>query len=110
MVTLDSTRPQTSTPPYLVKIDVQGAELEVLEGATELLKETDVVIVETSLISTVKNSPEIDEVIAYMSRHDFKVFDIIDSVERPLDRNLAQVDLMFVKRLHAIRNDNRWTS
>ncbi|MGH2556241.1 MAG: FkbM family methyltransferase [Actinomycetota bacterium] len=37
------------SPPYLVKIDVQGAELEILEGATEVLRDCEIVVLETSL-------------------------------------------------------------
>ena len=36
-------------PPFLLRLDIQGAELAVLKGARETLKETDVVICEIDL-------------------------------------------------------------
>lgn len=48
--TLDLLREQLSLPPpYLLKLDVQGAEAAVLRGATDLLKNTHVVICEADI-------------------------------------------------------------
>jgi FkbM family methyltransferase len=49
-VTLDSLKERFQLqPPFLLKLDVQGAEAAVLRGARAMLKETDVVICETDL-------------------------------------------------------------
>jgi FkbM family methyltransferase len=49
-VTVDSLREQFNLqPPFLLKLDVQGAEVAALRGARETLKATDVVICETDL-------------------------------------------------------------
>ena len=48
--TLDTLREQlTLQPPYLLKLDVQGAEAAVLRGASDLLKNTHVVICEADI-------------------------------------------------------------
>ncbi len=92
----------------MIKVDVQGAELQVLEGAQQCLRDTDVVILETSLIGTLQDAPELSEVVRYMKDRGFVVFDIIGGEQRPLDRSLAQVDLVFVPQSHPLRADRRW--
>lgn len=49
-VTVDALSQQLSLPPpFLLKLDIQGAELLVLKGAQQTLKQTDVVICEIDL-------------------------------------------------------------
>ena len=49
-VTLDDLcKGQDLQGPFLIKVDVQGAELDVLRGAAQILKDTEYVILEASL-------------------------------------------------------------
>ena len=57
--------------PDLVKMDVQGAELDVLKGAVETLKDVKHVILELQVVEYNKGAPLKDEVIAYMSEQGF---------------------------------------
>lgn len=108
VVRIDDLVQADSTGPRMIKVDVQGAELQVLDGAQKCLQETDVVILETSLIGTLQDAPELSEVVAYMKDRDFVVFDMIGGLQRPLDGSLAQVDLVFVPQSHPLRADRRW--
>lgn len=96
--------------PALCKIDVQGAELHVLQGMGQTLQDIDAVIVECSVLATLQDGPEISEVIAYMTQQGFALYDILDTTRRPLDAALAQVDLLFVPRNSALRADRRWAA
>ena len=57
--------------PDLVKMDVQGAELDVLKGAVETLKDVKHVILELQVVEYNKGAPLRDEVIAYMAEQGF---------------------------------------
>lgn len=62
----------------LVKIDVQGAELNVIEGMSNILKNIDYIILEVSLMRYNENSPLFAEVIKFMDEKGFKVFSILE--------------------------------
>jgi FkbM family methyltransferase len=96
--------------PALCKIDVQGAELMVLQGMTGRLSEIDALIVETSTIATVKGGAEVAGVVQFMGEHGFVVADIVGLKRRPLDGATAQLDLLFVPEAAPMRADGRWAS
>lgn len=108
IVTLDDTSGAADHQHVLLKIDVQGAELEVLEGGRRTLESVEVLIVECSLIATLQDSPEIHDVMAWAHDAGFSLFDVIGGLERPLDGSLAQLDTVFVPTDHPWRSDGRW--
>ena len=81
----------------LLKIDVEGYELSVLEGATSLLHAVDVIVLEVRFIRFYQKLPIFHEVIAWMSERDFFAHDILDGAYRPLDGALDHMDIVFVK-------------
>ena len=96
--------------PALCKIDVQGSELDVLRGIGERIHDLDVIICETSVIATIKDGPEVADIVAYLRDKGFALHDMLGSTRRPLDNALAQLDLMFVKADSPFRADKRWSA
>ena len=96
--------------PYLLKIDTQGAELEVLKGAEAILPETEFVIIETSFFELFKGGPQFYDCVNYMNEKGFVVYDLFDLRYRLLDGALAQVDLAFVKENSALRMLHFWAT
>ncbi|MCB0196175.1 MAG: FkbM family methyltransferase [Anaerolineae bacterium] len=84
-------------PPYLVKIDVEGAEKSVLEGAVATLKKTEAVIAEASVLPKFKGGTSFAELVHLMDAQGFSVFDIWAGANHPQTQYLYQVDLVFVK-------------
>ena len=95
---------------YLIKIDVQGAELLVLEGAKNILQDTEVIILEVSLIDCVLGSPLLHDVVGYMEKRGFVVYDFFNFNYRPLDNALAQIDAVFVKENGMFRKDRSFAT
>ena len=56
---------------YLIKIDVQGFELQVLEGAVETLKKTDYVFVESAIRPLYEGAPRFTDVHTFLDAHGF---------------------------------------
>lgn len=77
--------------PYLIKIDVDGEEVEVLKGARQTLKETEYLVIEATLFG------QLYDVMDFMRAEGFVAYDIVDHMYRPHDRALWQVDMAFVK-------------
>ena len=82
--------------PYLLKVDVQGAELDVLKGA-ERTFDAEVVVLEVSFFKFFEDEPEYVDILAYMKAKGFVPYDIVGRQYRPLDRALSQADIAFVK-------------
>jgi FkbM family methyltransferase len=96
--------------PVLLKIDVEGFELGVVDGAPELMRLVEVAILETRMIQTVEESAIFSEVCSHMVALGFEVYDIIDMVARPLDGALVLCDIVFVRRDGPFRSDRRYES
>lgn len=96
--------------PYLIKIDTQGAELEVLSGADKILKQTEYIILEVSLFQFMIGGPQIFDVIRFMKERGFVVYDVISYLYRPLDNALAQFDVSFVRENGMFRKDHRYST
>ncbi|MCY3763204.1 MAG: FkbM family methyltransferase [Gemmatimonadetes bacterium] len=64
-------------PPFLLKIDTEGHELEVVEGADELLRRTEVVIAEVSVAERFEEGYRFEEFVAAMGARGFRVFDFL---------------------------------
>ena len=81
----------------LLKIDVQGAEIDVLRGAKRTLPGIEVLIIELSLLEYNKGAPLIGEVMAWLDEHGFALFDMFP-VSRTQAGALLQIDGIFLRR------------
>jgi len=80
----------------LIKMDVQGAELEIMEGSLELFQKTKFVQLECPVHHNNKGAPKFEHYINYMANSNFKVFDI-DTIF--FNTKLMVLDFLFVNTL-----------
>jgi FkbM family methyltransferase len=87
--------------PNLLKVDVQGLELDVLRGAGERLADFEVIVMEVSIIPMGDARP-FRESIEFMAQHGYELYDFLPMYYRPLDGALWQGDAFFVRRGSAL--------
>ena len=90
MTTPDLLMDELKLSPDLIKLDVQGAELQVLAGATRSMKAAQAVMMEGSLIELQKGQALLSDLIEFMKGHDFALYDIMALWHRPLDGALCR--------------------
>ncbi|HMI41610.1 MAG TPA: FkbM family methyltransferase [Sphingomicrobium sp.] len=76
-----------------LKIDVQGAELEVLRGGRKTLGKCSLVQLEVALLQYNEGAPLMPETVAFMAERNFLPIEI-SGFSRPRDR-LVQIDMLF---------------
>ena len=95
--------------PDLVKLDIQGFELEALKGANSLFGKTEVFILETSLYEFMPGMPVTAQCIEFMAARGYAIYDVTEYLRRPLDGALGQIDLAFARRDGILRSSHAWS-
>ena len=84
-------------PPILLKLDVQGSELEVLKSSPATLQSVDVIQCEVSFIQYAPGVPNAAEIIAHLSSAGFILTDWFDMTERAQDGQPLQCDIIMMR-------------
>ena len=99
MTTVDRIVKRRKLKPFdLIKFDVQGAELEALQGSHQTIGAADAVITEASIMNYNQGSPSFFDVHSFMESHGFALFDLFDESRQSPSGILNQVDVVWVKK------------
>jgi hypothetical protein len=90
--------------PEFVKLDVQGAELDILKGMTSLFDTVKYFVIEVSLHKYNKDSPMIEDIIKFLHANEYSIIDIVDL--HRINGFLAQVDLLFAHTSTKMRREH----
>jgi FkbM family methyltransferase len=80
----------------LIKIDVQGSELDIINGGIQLIKNSKMVILEISLVEYNQGSPTKEKVYEKMFELGFKDVENLGTINHPLTYELIQQDVLFI--------------
>jgi FkbM family methyltransferase len=91
--------------PFLLKLDVQGAELDVLRGALRTLEQAVMVTAEIQIFT---DRDTLVELLGFMQGSGWSLYDLTDAAYYPSDQTLYQVYATFIPRRLDFRKGSAW--
>jgi FkbM family methyltransferase len=89
-------------PSSLLKIDVQGSELDVLEGSSDLIDQFDAVYVECSFLQLYEGQPLVGEIVHWLLARDFLLAGVYNQYADP-QHGAVQADFLFLRQNYSVR-------
>jgi len=108
IIQLDSIIEIYQQVPNLIKLDLQGYEIHALQGAKEILKKSEIIIIEFGCLDAYKDRTSINDLINVMYENSYCLYDIIDLHYRPYDNALTGGDFIFVKKSSKLKQYKGW--
>jgi len=91
-------KPSAIIRPALMKIDVQGFEDKVINGATNILRNIDIIICEMSYLELYKNQILFDKLYETFISMGFSYHGNLEQLHSPIDNEILQGDAIFIKK------------
>lgn len=85
----------TLTPPFLLKLDVQGQELQVLQGATDILPQVEVILCEINVAPLYDGQANLADISGFLQQHGFRLVDLGDPIRSSHDQSVLFFDAVF---------------
>jgi FkbM family methyltransferase len=93
----------------LVKLDVEGHELQILGSSSKVLNAAEVVIMEFQMFEIERNGvPVLADLIDFMRQRRFMLYDVAALAARPRDNRLRMGDVVFARVDSPLVADDGW--
>lgn len=84
-------------PPHLLKIDVQGFELEVLQGSIGILPDVAVILCEVNAVPFYAGQAGFEQIYGFLHQHNFRLVDIGEPIRAQATGEVLYFDVAFLK-------------
>ncbi len=96
--------------PELVKIDAEGFEMKIIDGASTLLGQTEAIFMEAHLLSEQDDPCNFANMVTRMADHGYEPYDFTWFGKRPSDGAVSLCEIVFVRRDGVLRQQLGWVS
>lgn len=83
--------------PYLLRIDVQGFEWEVLQGSIGILPDVAVMLCEVNAVPFYAGQAGFEQIYGFMQQHNFRLVDIGEPIRAGATGEVLYFDVAFLK-------------
>jgi FkbM family methyltransferase len=83
--------------PILLKLDLQGFEIQALQGAIETISRVSVIVVEASLVETYEGGSTLLGLMTFLSKFDFQLVGLVESFSEKNYGKMIQMDAVFAR-------------
>jgi len=101
-------REEGTQGPYLLKLDTHGYELPILAGASAVLQQTALIVVEVYGFYISPTAKIFWELCQHLDGLGFRLVDVVDIMHRPADSAFWQCDAFFMPKSAPIFEDNAY--
>jgi len=108
VINIDSIAEEFKVTPDLVKLDLQGYELEALKGATKVMEKAELFLIEFGCLEAYVERATPRDLINFMYDHNFSLYDIVDLHYRPYDNALTGGDFFFISNNSPLKEYKGW--
>lgn len=81
----------------LIKIDIQGAELDAFRGGPNTLASAQAVVMELAIEPYNIGAPLMPEVVEFMGERGFHIAEFLGDIVHPIGRHVVQKDALFMR-------------
>jgi FkbM family methyltransferase len=94
--------------PFFLKFDTHGFEVPIMKGAEATLRETTYVVMEAYNFRHTEKTVLFHEMVGLMESRGFRVFNLVDVLQRFHDGLLWQMDIFFARKDDPMFSSNRF--
>jgi len=92
-----------NTTNNMIKLDVQGSEIDILNGLGKFISCFEIIILETAVKEYNKGSPLFVDVIKFMNEKNYTLYDVCDLKRLGMNNSfLIQLDAVFIRKNSSI--------
>jgi FkbM family methyltransferase len=96
--------------PDIIKLDIQGFEIEALKGASKTFGKTELYLLETAMFKfdDSPGMPDFTDVFNFMAERNYVPYEFAAFLRRPYDGALGSCDVAFAKKDGILRKSAKW--
>lgn len=91
--------PDIDRQPFTLKMDTQGSELNILNGADKIWNDIKLIQLEASIKQLYNNQPSYHQIDEFLRQKDFHLADIENGYRDDKDNSLAEFDAVYRKNI-----------